>query len=399
MDDGETLREKQNYIKYNLKSSQYRIKWHNVEQSKLEELFARGSRSSSKLILEAFKLGCRLDAWTDKFQSEKWKQAITETGCHSLFQKNQESPLQTPLPWDHIDCGLDKQILHTEEANSMKEIAHQKCDRKICSDLPGTCPGTTEEKGFGKQSTLGTIAYPKTFGNVKKKTGKFIARGIFQKRGKSRYLSHLEINRIIFMAFNRAQVPVVYSKGFHPKPKISFFCPLPVGTESISEYMDTELSYRIPENELLKNINRELPEGIPFSKIYYLQSFESSLPALFTKAYYTVTGDNELCSSLQIQNTADTDLKTCLLMKVKEFIQLDSIIINKIRKGVMIPVNIRPHVQDIRLKHLKSDIFTMELDINLNNQSSIRPEEVITRFLGLKSDEMWKLHVCRTGFS
>ena len=60
----------------------------------------------------------------------------------------------------------------------------------------------------------------------------------FSKTGDIRFLSHLELVNAVARALRRAGAPVRYSQGFHPLPKLSFSPPLPVGMESLDEYLD-----------------------------------------------------------------------------------------------------------------------------------------------------------------
>lgn len=84
----------------------------------------------------------------------------------------------------------------------------------------------------------------------------------FEKRGTSRYISHLDLMQVFRRAFARADIPVGFSKGFHPHPAINILLPLPTGFESLCELLDFTLDApRLPDNFLYK-INRVLPEGI-----------------------------------------------------------------------------------------------------------------------------------------
>ncbi|MDD5435165.1 MAG: TIGR03936 family radical SAM-associated protein, partial [Nitrospira sp.] len=70
-----------------------------------------------------------------------------------------------------------------------------------------------------------------------------------------RMLSQLEIITTYARAFRRASVPVMFSEGFHPHPKMSFGPALPVGVESICEYMDAELTCTVDPELFKKRVN------------------------------------------------------------------------------------------------------------------------------------------------
>jgi radical SAM-linked protein len=85
----------------------------------------------------------------------------------------------------------------------------------------------------------------------------------FTKTGRARFLSHLDLSTTLLRALARARLPILFSEGFHPHPKISFAFATPVGMESLEEYADIQ-SEVLPENtdELLGRINACLPDGV-----------------------------------------------------------------------------------------------------------------------------------------
>ena len=64
----------------------------------------------------------------------------------------------------------------------------------------------------------------------------------FHKTGRAQYISHLDLGRTMRTAINRAEIPVKYSEGFNPHPKMSFALTLSVGTESVCEFMELKLT-------------------------------------------------------------------------------------------------------------------------------------------------------------
>jgi radical SAM-linked protein len=82
----------------------------------------------------------------------------------------------------------------------------------------------------------------------------------YAKLGRLVALSHLETMHALLRAVRRAGLPVVYSQGFHPKPRVSFGPALPVGVESVCEHMDLELVGAADAAEVVSRLGRELPE-------------------------------------------------------------------------------------------------------------------------------------------
>ncbi len=102
--------EKQKFIKQNLKAKGIEIRWHQAEASFLEGVFSRGDRKLSKVIVKAWELGARLDAWSEHFKFEIWQKAFAECGIDP-GEYLASRPIDQPLPWDYIDTGVSKEAL------------------------------------------------------------------------------------------------------------------------------------------------------------------------------------------------------------------------------------------------------------------------------------------------
>ncbi|MBQ8399473.1 MAG: DUF2344 domain-containing protein [Clostridia bacterium] len=90
----------------------------------------------------------------------------------------------------------------------------------------------------------------------------------FHKIGKLKFISHLDLCRTLKGAFGRAGVPIKYSQGFNPHPKMVFSMPLPVGAESVCEYLDITLTEERDEKELMAAINAQLTPDLQVLEIY-----------------------------------------------------------------------------------------------------------------------------------
>ncbi len=85
---------------------------------------------------------------------------------------------------------------------------------------------------------------------------------VFAKRGNMKYMSHLDIVRLFQRAARRADIPVVLSKGFSPRPKIRFKRALKLGIESEAEEAIFELDSSMSSDDFKGRLERQLPEGI-----------------------------------------------------------------------------------------------------------------------------------------
>jgi len=79
----------------------------------LEGVLSRGDRRLSRVILAAFKKGARFDSWDDYFVLQRWLEAFSDCGIDPDSYLKEKSPDEF-LPWDFIDCGIDKRALAGE---------------------------------------------------------------------------------------------------------------------------------------------------------------------------------------------------------------------------------------------------------------------------------------------
>ena len=85
---------------------------------------------------------------------------------------------------------------------------------------------------------------------------------VFEKRGRVKYISHLDLNRCMLRAVRRSGLPAWYTEGFHPHMYLMFPLALSLGAESVCEIMDLRLTEEVPPEEILARLNPALPEGL-----------------------------------------------------------------------------------------------------------------------------------------
>ena len=91
----------------------------------------------------------------------------------------------------------------------------------------------------------------------------------FYKKGNLQYISHLDLVRTMMKIIVRAKLPLWYTEGFNPKPKITFAAPLSIGTESLCEFMDIRLSERISCSEAKERLNANMTSDMQATEVYY----------------------------------------------------------------------------------------------------------------------------------
>lgn len=101
---------------------------------------------------------------------------------------------------------------------------------------------------------------------------KLVVRFKFRKMGSLQYISHLDLVRTMHKVIVRAKLPLYYTEGFNPKPKMVFAAPLSIGTESICEFMDLRMSEYIDPVEAMSRINANMTDEMQVIEAYYPDS-------------------------------------------------------------------------------------------------------------------------------
>jgi hypothetical protein len=118
-------------------------------------------------------------------------------------------------------------------------------------------------------------------------------RAFYAKRGKARYLSHIDLIHVIQRSFRRAGIDVVKTQGFHPKMDLSYGPALPLGLEALGEVLEFRSGRRIESREFLARINRNVPPGLRFSALEELPAGSPSLHKVMEKLVYSFDRTDE----------------------------------------------------------------------------------------------------------
>jgi len=103
-----------------------------------------------------------------------------------------------------------------------------------------------------------------------------------------KYISHLDLMRLWERALRRAAIPMAYSQGFSPHPKISMAAPLPIGVTSEGEVMDILLRRRVSPYFFIKAVSEQLPADISILGVEQVSLAAASLQSQVREAEYRV---------------------------------------------------------------------------------------------------------------
>ena len=115
----------------------------------------------------------------------------------------------------------------------------------------------------------------------------------FSRGDETKYISHLDLMRMWQRALQRAGIPLAYSEGFNPHPRLSLAAPLPVGVTAGAELMDIVCTRWVSPHNFTDAVNKQLPEGVRVLQAYPVPETMPSLQSAVTHAEYEVEIDTD----------------------------------------------------------------------------------------------------------
>lgn len=173
------------------------------------------------------------------------------------------------------------------------------------------------------------------------------------------FLSHLEIMRLWQRAMLRAKLPIAWTQGFNPRPKLSLGPARNVGIEGLNEYFDAEFSSDIDGITLTKSLNGILPQGVRICEVREIPRGTKQLDAVINEALYKIS----------FLGTAPDDLEKT----VSAFMAEEScLFVRKSPKGEK-EIDVRSFVNGIEING--SDLL---VSVKTGNRGSLRIAELLT---------------------
>ena len=139
----EELQRKQALLKEHITDCHIRYTWHNAKVSHIEAVLAKGNRKMSAALLKAHEAGRMFDAWDEYFDYEAWLAAFDQADIDPKFFAEREIPEDEVLPWDVIDCGVDRKFLSRERKKAYESVTTPCCKESCAgcgaSKMGGNC--------------------------------------------------------------------------------------------------------------------------------------------------------------------------------------------------------------------------------------------------------------------
>lgn len=204
-------------------------------------------------------------------------------------------------------------------------------------------------------------------------------RAIFEKTGRSKYISHLDLNRCMLRTFRRSGLPIWYTEGFNPHPYYAFALALSLGFESSCEILDFNITDdEMSMEEIRDRLNEVMPEGM---KIISVKPQRKKITEI-AKAEYAV--------SLE---TADPEK---LLADVNALMASDEILIEKKTKRGFKTVNIKPDTEIVKCTASDSALEII-MRLPAGTQTNYNPSLFLDSLKKSGSQPFSVKKICRTG--
>ena len=250
-----------------------KINWASWETSFLEAIYSRGDRSLAPVIYEAYKQGIIFESDSYRFDFAKWEAVWQKMGYDTSWVYREREKNEV-FPWDFIHAGTTKQYLRRE---------WEKAFDPNSAPVPNCKWGDCQKcgiPGFGAEIRLADDpvrhkAPSRTPEEIKKlvadrrpkKTESFSYKITFKKTGLSRFLPHQNMLSFFERTFLCAGIPVKFSEGFSPKPRIVNMGALPLGLETYCEIISVDLLQPLdisPEGKqkTIEKLSAPFPHGM-----------------------------------------------------------------------------------------------------------------------------------------
>lgn len=297
-DTMESLAQKQQFLLEKIPDrKKIHYHYHDARTSRMEAVLARGDRRLADALEMAQKEGMRFEAWEEHFHYDRWMEILEQCGLDPAFYANRSIPDDEILPWDMIDCGVSKAFLLRERHKAQKEIPTPSCreqcsacgadgmlDRTLCTWCPGgkMRSGETsaqETKNSPEKHSPENERVPSYVPAVKPTPGFAKPAGFpqetyrnirvrFAKREPALYIGHLDLARAMSHLLTRSGLPVYYTEGYNPRPKMVFASPLSVGCGGEREIMDIRIREDVSNEAVLRRLQQVSVCGLDILDVY-----------------------------------------------------------------------------------------------------------------------------------
>ncbi len=377
------------------------LKYRDAETSLLEGVFTRGDRRLGQAVEEAFRRGCRFDAWTEHLRFDTWMDVFRDLGFDPERYLT-ERATEAEQPWDVVQSPVTRKFLVREKERAdraaitddcrLEDVCFScgvaECPQRPWVKQPHTPVSLPHAQRAAAASTFGRRARRGAHG-VEPHRGSATARGRgqgiatstrfrieFGKGAAMRFTSHLDLMRAWERALRRSELPLAFSQGHHPHLKMSFGPPLPLGYRSRAEVFDLEFS-RPPGVDLKQRLNAVLPEGLEVLRFQPILFKTPSLMSQLEGASYRVRFPHAVLAEAGVAPEA---LAPRLSRRASELTARDHLLVRRNSEGTTREFDARPSIVTLEVGSEERSTV-LDCHLRFTPRAAVRPEELLKELL------------------
>jgi radical SAM-linked protein len=339
------------------------------------------------------------DGWAERLKWHAWQEAFAESGLDPSFYACRRRAPSEVTPWGHLHCGVEDEFLKSEWTRATEGAFTLDCRSGECLQCGACERGAVMTLSDPSFTPLPLLASREV---VRKRPWVQKIRCQFIKVGEAKFLGHLEMIDVFVRAVRRACIPMQFSEGFHPLPKISFTNPIAVGLESLAEYMDLELAHYIKAREFQERLNRALPSGLRIIDASEMSLKGRPLPTVFKVDRFLISLEH-LRRNFSEEALKDKLRKTlakgeCILVQEKKqgpkrldalpFIERLQVVKSTTYAPSCFLRDGAPSLRDL----FKADFL---IEMGIKKEGGVRPTAILQRILELTFEEASLLRVVK----
>lgn len=386
--DADETRRRQQLLRAKLGGRGIKFGRHNPFHTYLEGVLTRADRRAGWLLYYAWQEGARFDGWDERDAANEpaWQRAFARWEAeHGLRHAEQlrEREVAEPLPWDHIDAMIPKGWLLADWQRALKLDWAKDCRQKTChqcgviEQVPRDCTTMLKQSRQGARAEAGLELEPPPSWEEPPPVARL--RMAWSRVGVARLLSHKEVLNVFIRALRRARVPMRYSEGYHPHAAVSFSAALPVGMETVADYLDVQVTEAVDPAACAARLNETLPEGFAVGEAWLVEPHAKALMALLDAHRYRVHVPIELAGDELEPQIAHYLSRPEMLVQRR----------GKQRGGhVTRPVDIRPNVAELFVAANDARGVTLEMLLIPHQGRGAKVGEVLASLFGFDDDAL-----------
>ena len=389
------------------------LKYRDAETSLLEGVFTRGDRRLGAAVEEAFRRGCRFDAWTEHLRYDTWLDVFRDLGIDPE-RYLVEHACDLEQPWDIVQSPVTKKFLVREKVRADRAAITDDCrlEDKCFSCGVSECPqrpwvkrphppldleqargataptygrgARTRRRGTARASFARGAGSPSkqlAVSNGAAGAGLRSPRGlatstrfriVFEKGVEMRFTSHLDLMRTWERSLRRSGLPLAFTQGHHPHLKMSFGPPLPLGFRSRAEVFDLELS-EPPAVDLAQRLNAVLTPGLTVVAYRPILFKTPSLMSELEGASYRVRFPRPF---LEEAGLAPDSLLGVLESRIPELFRREHLIVRRRSEGQTREFDARPSIVSLEASGEEAPAV-LDAHLRFTARAQVRPDEVV----------------------